>query len=300
MFDWIDGWMILATIVGLLFTINMLGIAAENSKKSLSGLAVSISLLGPSTLQSEEVQAPPFRLFENQTIALQVLEPECLDEVAESCFYMGQWSLAQNYRFSFEAINLPERAVIAFDRGCQLGHARSCYELAIIASDQNTGNHHDRAALLAKSCDLGYGLSCLELSRLELDGDDPVGLIEAACDLNRSLCGHLADYKLAFEGNDSNYLELHYTACDSGAAESCTTLGMFFHDKTSQAYDPFRSFNFFEQSCEVYHAQGCLLLGRQLENGEGVRQDLSRAKEMYGRACDMGDQNGCDNYARLN
>ncbi len=300
MIVWINGLMILTVFVGRLSISTILKMGSKNNKRALRGLAVSMSFLGPSTLQSEELQVPSFRLFGNQTMALQVLEPECLDEVAESCFNMGQWSLAQNYRFSFEAINLPEKALIAFDRGCQLNHARSCYELAIIASDYDTGNNHDRAVLFAKSCDLGYGLSCLELSKLELDSYDTVGFLEAACELDRSLCGHLAEHKLADEGEDSDYLELHYDACDSGAVESCTTLGMFFHDKTSQAYDPFRSFNFLEQSCGAYHAQGCLLLGRQLENGEGVRQDLSRAKEMYGRACDMGDQNGCDNYARLN
>ena len=36
------------------------------------------------------------------------------------------------------------------------------------------------------------------------------------------------------------------------------------------------------------------------ENGEGVRQNIFEAKEWYGKACDNGDQDGCDAYARLN
>ncbi|MGN6907412.1 hypothetical protein ACTHSN_05540 [Neisseria sp. P0009.S010] len=34
-------------------------------------------------------------------------------------------------------------------------------------------------------------------------------------------------------------------------------------------------------------------------NGHGVRQDLTLAQEWLGKACQNGDQNGCDNYQRL-
>ncbi|MDY4807685.1 MAG: hypothetical protein SO257_07505 [Desulfovibrio sp.] len=41
------------------------------------------------------------------------------------------------------------------------------------------------------------------------------------------------------------------------------------------------------------------LLGSMYEKGCGVRQDLAKAKEWFGRACDGGNQDGCDAYARL-
>ena len=41
-------------------------------------------------------------------------------------------------------------------------------------------------------------------------------------------------------------------------------------------------------------------LGVMYEHGLGVRQNFATAKELYGRACDNGLQNGCDAYARLN
>ncbi|WP_293731417.1 SEL1-like repeat protein [uncultured Actinobacillus sp.] len=34
-------------------------------------------------------------------------------------------------------------------------------------------------------------------------------------------------------------------------------------------------------------------------NGQGVRQDKSKAKYYWGLACDNGDQMGCDNYRKL-
>ncbi|WP_334083235.1 SEL1-like repeat protein [Helicobacter typhlonius] len=30
--------------------------------------------------------------------------------------------------------------------------------------------------------------------------------------------------------------------------------------------------------------------------GKGVRQDKAKARELFGKACDMGNQKGCDNY----
>ena len=35
-------------------------------------------------------------------------------------------------------------------------------------------------------------------------------------------------------------------------------------------------------------------------NGLGVRQNTSKAKELYGKACDEGDNLGCRYYAILN
>ncbi|MGX3010086.1 Sel1 repeat protein [Helicobacter sp. 23-1044] len=35
-------------------------------------------------------------------------------------------------------------------------------------------------------------------------------------------------------------------------------------------------------------------------NGEGVPKNLSKAKEYFGKACDFGEQVGCDYYKKLN
>jgi len=41
-------------------------------------------------------------------------------------------------------------------------------------------------------------------------------------------------------------------------------------------------------------------LGVMYANGLGVRQNTSKAKELYGKACDEGDNLGCRYYAILN
>ena len=41
-------------------------------------------------------------------------------------------------------------------------------------------------------------------------------------------------------------------------------------------------------------------IGAMYEEGEGVRQNKTTAKEWYGKGCDNGSQIGCDQYKRLN
>ena len=45
---------------------------------------------------------------------------------------------------------------------------------------------------------------------------------------------------------------------------------------------------------------GCGVLGTIYHDGEGVAKNLSKAKELFGKACDFGEQAGCDAYKNLN
>ena len=40
--------------------------------------------------------------------------------------------------------------------------------------------------------------------------------------------------------------------------------------------------------------------GVMYESGQGLRQNHGTAKEYFGKACDLGDQKGCDFYKKLN
>ena len=55
-----------------------------------------------------------------------------------------------------------------------------------------------------------------------------------------------------------------------------------------------------EKDCNGGNAVACVDLGLMYYNGEGVKQDKSKAKKLFGDACDMGYQGGCDAYRELN
>ena len=55
-----------------------------------------------------------------------------------------------------------------------------------------------------------------------------------------------------------------------------------------------------QKACDSREAVGCFGLGLLYQNGQGVRQNFSTAKQYYGKACDLGIQKGCDLYRKLN
>ncbi|SIN72081.1 Sel1 repeat-containing protein [Sulfurivirga caldicuralii] len=56
----------------------------------------------------------------------------------------------------------------------------------------------------------------------------------------------------------------------------------------------------FKEAAEQGHAEAQYKLGLMYDNGQGVRQDKSKAKMLFGQACDNGFQRGCDGYRILN
>ena len=54
------------------------------------------------------------------------------------------------------------------------------------------------------------------------------------------------------------------------------------------------------QDCDLNDSVACYNLGVSYKNGQGVKQNLKKAKDYYGKACDLGIQQGCDMYKKLN
>ena len=56
----------------------------------------------------------------------------------------------------------------------------------------------------------------------------------------------------------------------------------------------------YRQAAEQGLALAQYNLGLKYAKGQGVRQDKGQAKEWFGKACDNGYQDGCENYGKLN
>lgn len=57
---------------------------------------------------------------------------------------------------------------------------------------------------------------------------------------------------------------------------------------------------YFQEACEGGYVGGCRNLGFMYVNAQGVKQDKSKAKQLFGKACDMRLQQGCEAYRILN
>lgn len=90
-------------------------------------------------------------------------------------------------------------------------------------------------------------------------------------------------------------------ASDQGDALAQANLGMMYYEGLGVRQDYTLARKLFQKSANQGDSDAQGILGAFYENGIGdVRQNKSIAKEWYGKSCDNGNQNGCDDYRRLN
>ncbi len=65
--------------------------------------------------------------------------------------------------------------------------------------------------------------------------------------------------------------------------EELFNLGMLSYDKQ----DFSKARKYFEKACDLNNGGGCGVLGVLYENGEGVEKDLIKATQFYSKACEM-------------
>ena len=53
-------------------------------------------------------------------------------------------------------------------------------------------------------------------------------------------------------------------------------------------------------ACDVGNTQSCSKLAFMYAKGEGVIENLKKAKELFNKSCNFGSQEGCNNYLILN
>ena len=64
--------------------------------------------------------------------------------------------------------------------------------------------------------------------------------------------------------------------------------------------DNFEAVKWYRQAAEQGNAEAQSMLGVAYLFGEGVQVNKSLAKEWLGKACNKGEQNGCEYYGKLN
>ena len=90
-------------------------------------------------------------------------------------------------------------------------------------------------------------------------------------------------------------------AAEQGYAEAKFNLGHMYSKGRGVKQDDFEVVNWYRKAAEQGDADAQAILGFLYLLGErGVQVNKSLAKEWFGKACDNGDQNGCEYYGKLN
>ncbi|HIE2341481.1 TPA: tetratricopeptide repeat protein [Haemophilus influenzae] len=88
---------------------------------------------------------------------------------------------------------------------------------------------------------------------------------------------------------------------EQGNAEAQLMLGVMYARGIGVKQDGFEAVKWYRQAAEQGYANAQAILGFSYLLGQsGVQVNKSLAKEWFGKACDNGDQNGCEYYGKLN
>ena len=88
-------------------------------------------------------------------------------------------------------------------------------------------------------------------------------------------------------------------AAEQGDAAAQSNLGLMYNNGRGVRQDDAQAVAWYRKAAEQGEAAAQYNLGLRYYNGEGVRQNKSTAKEWFGNACDLGYQQGCDEYRKL-
>ncbi|GAA7143491.1 hypothetical protein HpCHN62_02160 [Helicobacter pylori] len=69
--------------------------------------------------------------------------------------------------------------------------------------------------------------------------------------------------------------------------------------KNYEKQDFSKARKYFERACELNSGGGCAALGDLYYDGEGVEKNLIKAAQFYSKACKLGDRKACEMLKEL-
>lgn len=151
-------------------------------------------------------------------------------------------------------------------KGCEVGDKISCNYLGILY-----GNGKGTASDLNKAFWTFYKLCHQDKTY------GTIGMQELGC------------YNLGLAYAHGKGVEQNYKLAFEAFQKSCPSTDKEFIGKKENGEILFRS----------GYSAGCAMVGEYYYNAKGIRQDYRKAMEYFGKACDMGEQSGCDNHKMM-
>lgn len=110
----------------------------------------------------------------------------------------------------------------------------------------------------------------------------------------------LALMALGFGACKKDAVETPETRCEGGDAAACAAIAeSFFYGRDGRALDRARSLEYSKRACDGGAAQGCTLLGLHHQDGLGTAWDPAAAIAAYTRGCAAGNGTSCYNLGSM-
>ncbi|MFZ7199698.1 tetratricopeptide repeat protein [Avibacterium avium] len=137
------------------------------------------------------------------------------------------------------------------------------------------GNYHSAFKLFKPLAERGNPTSQYNLGQMYLNGQ-----------------GVRQDFSLA--------INWYKKAAEQGYADAQYNLALMYENGQGVKQDYAEAIKWYKKAADQNYAMAQTNLGTMYALGKGVTADLSLAKDLAGKGCDNGNQNGCDLYRILN
>lgn len=195
-------------------------------------------------------------------------------------------------------------------KGCELNDAPACFELFYQLKDTNPS---EAKLYFDKFCELdpANASDCEIIRKEQKKKRDILSSHVAGCKNGDSQECNMAglDYSgLHNNESTSDYkLAIAYLSkgCKLNNKFACSNLGdLYLHaERDSKGFylakDTKKAFDLKVKACNLSNKVGCYDVGVMYHNGTGVRRNSKKSNEYFGKACDLGDQQGCDYYQEI-
>jgi len=229
--------------------------------------------------------------------AVAVYERACQGGAGEGCFNLaGMYSGGHGVIVDFDKSDAyKKRAREAWTTACDRGHLPSCTALASMVIEDHDAKR--ATALYERACTDGYRSGCVQAARLRfeagaLTADKYLAALDEQCRAGESSgCGEAAGALLVGKPGMAQDLARAYAfaerGCDGGDAESC----MVRASKGLEAHDEVDERAFAMKACDRHIALACAAAA-------AIAHDRASARDLYRRACRMGNADACEELAK--
>lgn len=169
-------------------------------------------------------------------------------------------------------------AIELWNKACTDGSVAGCNNLAFMYAN-GRGVHFDEkraSELYTLTCDAGDSTACSNLGAIYENG---VGKVRQ---------------------NFVKASRLYAKSCDAGNIMGCNNLADSYYNGRGVARgDADLASKIYADTCSNGSIYGCYSLAQMYRKGKGIQQNRSKAKALYAKACNMGNNASCRRYTRL-
>ncbi len=152
--------------------------------------------------------------------------------------------------------------------------------------------------LLVLALSFGLTMSATAMSASNFEYDK--ALAEQGDSFYQNYLGYYYEDGIGVRQDYSKAFYWFKKAADQGYSSGQFNVAVAYAEGMGVRQDYAKAFYWFKKAAAQNHVATQIYLATMYEGGKGVSQNKSVAKEWYGKSCDNGNQDGCDDYKRLN